>query len=56
MRQALVGAVSHDLSTPLATMKVASSTLLDPASALSDEDADELHGLVDLETDGSPAW
>src|SRR5262249_12114125 len=30
IRRALLGAVSHDLRTPLATMKVASSTLLDP--------------------------
>ena len=28
LRHALMGAVSHDLRTPLATMKVASSTLL----------------------------
>ena len=31
LRHALMGAVSHDLRTPLATMKVASSTLLDSA-------------------------
>ena len=30
LRHAMVGAVSHDLRTPLATMKVASSTLLHP--------------------------
>ena len=51
LRHALVGAVSHDLRTPLATMKVASSTLLDPATPLSDADAHELHGLIDVETD-----
>jgi two-component system sensor histidine kinase KdpD len=34
IRRALLGAVSHDLRTPLATMKVASSTLLDPDRAL----------------------
>jgi two-component system sensor histidine kinase KdpD len=51
LRHALVGAVSHDLRTPLATMKVASSTLLHPSYPLSDADADELHGLIDVETD-----
>jgi two-component system sensor histidine kinase KdpD len=51
LRHALVGAVSHDLRTPLATMKVASSTLLHPAKPLSDTDTDELHGLIDVETD-----
>jgi two-component system sensor histidine kinase KdpD len=51
LRHALVGAVSHDLRTPLATMKVASSTLLDPAIPLSEADTHELHGLIDIETD-----
>ena len=51
LRHALVGAVSHDLRTPLATMKVASSTLLNPDRPVSDADADELHGLIDVETD-----
>ena len=51
LRHALMGAVSHDLRTPLATMKVASSTLLHPAYPLSDADMDELHGLIDVETD-----
>jgi two-component system sensor histidine kinase KdpD len=51
LRHALVGAVSHDLRTPLATMKVAASTLLHPSYPLSDADADELHGLIDVETD-----
>jgi two-component system sensor histidine kinase KdpD len=51
LRHALVGAVSHDLRTPLATVKVASSTLLDPAGHLSDADIHELHRLIDIETD-----
>ncbi|MGD0880849.1 MAG: ATP-binding protein [Acidimicrobiales bacterium] len=51
LRHALMGAVSHDLRTPLATMKVASSILLDPPNPLSDEDTHELHALIDLETD-----
>jgi two-component system sensor histidine kinase KdpD len=51
LRRALIGAVSHDLRTPLASMKVASSVLLDPAIVLSDADASELHGLIDVQTD-----
>ncbi len=51
LRHALVGAVSHDLRTPLATMKVASSTLLHPPTPLSEADTDELHALIDVETD-----
>ncbi len=51
LRHALLGAVSHDLRTPLATMKVASSTLLAPPNPLTDTDVRELYGLIDLETD-----
>ena len=51
LRRALLGAVSHDLRTPLASMKVASSTLLDSSLSLSDADTDELHGLIDVQTD-----
>jgi two-component system sensor histidine kinase KdpD len=51
LRHALMGAVSHDLRTPLATMKVASSTLLHPVFPLSEADTAELHGLIDVETD-----
>jgi two-component system sensor histidine kinase KdpD len=51
LRHALMGAVSHDLRTPLATMKVAASTLHDPAISLTDEDMHELHGLIEVETD-----
>jgi two-component system sensor histidine kinase KdpD len=51
LRHSLLGAVSHDLRTPLATIKVASSTLLHPSVPLSRADADELHGLIDVETD-----
>ena len=51
LRHALMGAVSHDLRTPLATLKVASSMLLDPPAPLSDADTRELHELIDLETD-----
>jgi two-component system sensor histidine kinase KdpD len=51
LRHALMGAVSHDLRTPLATMKVAASTLHDSALSLSDADMHELHGLIEVETD-----
>jgi two-component system sensor histidine kinase KdpD len=51
LRHALIGAVSHDLRTPLATMKVAASTLLRPAVPLSEADVEELHELIEVETD-----
>ena len=51
LRDALLGAVSHDLRTPLATMKVASTTLLSHGISLSKADTDELHGLIDVQTD-----
>ena len=51
LRHALMGAVSHDLRTPLASMKVASSMLLDPPAPLSEADVRELYDLIDLETD-----
>jgi two-component system sensor histidine kinase KdpD len=51
LRQALMGAVSHDLRTPLATIKVASSTLSNRANILSEKDAHELHELIEIEAD-----
>lgn len=51
LRSALLGAVSHDLRTPLATLKVASSMLLDCTVSLPDADIEELHGLIDAQTD-----
>jgi K+-sensing histidine kinase KdpD len=51
LRHSLIGAVSHDLRTPLATIKVASSTFLDRSSELSPGDAEELHSLIDLQAD-----
>jgi two-component system sensor histidine kinase KdpD len=51
LRHALVGAVSHDLCTPLATIKVASSTLVDPAAVLTGEDTAELYDLIDTQAD-----
>jgi two-component system sensor histidine kinase KdpD len=51
LRHALMGAVSHDLRTPLATIKVASSTLVNRANILSTEDTQELHELIEIESD-----
>jgi two-component system sensor histidine kinase KdpD len=51
LRGSLLGAVSHDLRTPLASMKVASTTLLDPTISLSAADTRDLHGLIDVQTD-----
>jgi two-component system sensor histidine kinase KdpD len=50
-RRSLVGAVSHDLRTPLSTIKLSASTLLDPDADLSDGDAKELLRLVDEQAD-----
>ena len=51
LRRSLVGAVSHDLRTPLATIKVSTSTLLDPEAKVDDADIRELLGLIDLQAD-----
>jgi two-component system sensor histidine kinase KdpD len=50
-RRGLLGAVSHDLRTPLATIKVASSTLANPARVLSPQASHELHKLIEIESD-----
>lgn len=51
LRRSLLGAVSHDLRTPLATIKFASSTLLDPKAFLSKEDTNEMYSLIELQAD-----
>jgi two-component system sensor histidine kinase KdpD len=51
VRQSLVGAVSHDLRTPLATIKFAVSSLLAPGTRISGEEQKELLGLVDAQAD-----
>lgn len=51
LRRSLVGAVSHDLRSPLATIKVATSTLLDRGLQVADVDAKELLSLVDEQAD-----
>jgi two-component system sensor histidine kinase KdpD len=50
-RRGLLGAVSHDLRTPLATIKVASSTLSTRGELISVTDRQLLHQLIDIESD-----
>jgi two-component system sensor histidine kinase KdpD len=50
-RRGLLGAVSHDLRTPLATIKVASSTLANRGNQLSVADSHLLHQLIEIESD-----
>lgn len=50
-RQSLMGAVSHDLRTPLATIKVASSTLSNRSLSLNAGQLAELYGLIEVESD-----
>ena len=49
LRRSLVGAVSHDLRSPLATVLVAVSALRDPDAPVSSAAAAELLGLIDLQ-------
>jgi two-component system sensor histidine kinase KdpD len=51
LRRSLVSAVSHDLRTPLATIKIAASSLQDHDDTLSRQDAEELLGLIDSQSD-----
>jgi two-component system sensor histidine kinase KdpD len=51
MRAALLAAVSHDLRTPLAGIKAASSALRSPDLALDEEDRRELVETVDVSAD-----
>jgi two-component system, OmpR family, sensor histidine kinase KdpD len=50
-RRGLLGAVSHDLRTPLATIKVASSTLSTRGELLSLEDSHLLYQLIEIESE-----
>jgi two-component system sensor histidine kinase KdpD len=50
-RRGLLGAVSHDLRTPLATIKVASSTLSNRGDLLSVADSKLLLQLIEIESD-----
>ncbi len=51
LRRSLVGAVSHDLRSPLATIKVSTTTLLDPAAPVTTAETLELLGLIDAQAD-----
>ena len=51
LRRSLVSAVSHDLRTPLATIKVAASSLQKHDAAMSPADSQELLGLIDTQAD-----
>ena len=51
LRRSLVGAVSHDLRTPLASIKVSTSSLLDPQTPVEGADARELLELIDAQAD-----
>jgi K+-sensing histidine kinase KdpD len=51
LRSALVAAVSHDLRTPLASIKAAVSDLVDPSVHLADEDWQVLLVTIEEETD-----
>ncbi len=51
LRGALVSAVSHDLRTPLATIKASSSALLDDVSSIPADERTELLSLIDEQAD-----
>jgi two-component system sensor histidine kinase KdpD len=51
VRGALVGAVSHDLRTPLAAIKASASTLLDAGTRIEPDEEAELLGLIDEQAD-----
>jgi two-component system sensor histidine kinase KdpD len=51
LKNALLGTVTHDLRTPLASIKAAASSLLQPGVAWSDEDRRELLESIDESAD-----
>ena len=51
MKAALLASISHDLNTPLAGIKAAVSSLLDPAVSWSKQDVDAFHQSIDSQTD-----
>jgi two-component system, OmpR family, sensor histidine kinase KdpD len=51
LKDALLGSVTHDLRTPLASIKAAASSLLDESVALSDADRRDLVESIDVSTD-----
>ena len=51
LQRALVGAVSHDLRTPLATIKASASTLRNAAANVSGPERQELLALIETQSD-----
>jgi two-component system sensor histidine kinase KdpD len=51
LQRALVGAVSHDLRTPLATIKASASTLRSTRADVTPQDSQELLALIDNQAD-----
>jgi len=51
LKTALLDSVSHDLRTPLATIRATAGTLADPTVALSADDARAMAGEIDAEAD-----
>lgn len=51
LRRSLVSAVSHDLRTPLATIKVAVSSLRAPGASMPETERQEMLGLVEAQAD-----
>src|SRR6202011_5594754 len=51
LRTALLAAVSHDLRTPLASIKASVTTLLQPDVTIDPDSRDELLDTIDEETD-----
>ena len=51
MARMLVAAVSHDLRSPLSSIKASSSTLADPELELGDDERRKLAGLIDTQAD-----
>ena len=51
LQKILMGAVSHDLRTPLATIKISASTLRNPEADIGTDERQELLGLIDDQVD-----
>lgn len=51
LQKTLMGAVSHDLRTPLATIKISASTLRNPGADVDEEQRHELLALIDDQVD-----
>jgi two-component system sensor histidine kinase KdpD len=51
LKSALLDSVSHDLRTPLASIRASAGTLMDPAIAWSDDERRAIAGAIDTEAD-----